>query len=251
MGVTLLGKTPDDIRVLYDRVRSVPVLRVKNTYQATVVSDSNYRDIKMWPAIETGIGKLLVEVQLILASSFQEKKWMHLPYAFVRGDFDWGYTTEGRSAEDLFREGWRLYHGIDGDYDDVAFKQAKTSLVDAARRGHFLARGLCYKEGWARVKDDARAMADFKAAAEMGRNEGKIRVAIMQVNAITNYAQNRKNAMRLLREAAAGDDPEPEAMYQLGVYEQSMDDQKNWLQRAKRLGHRRAENHPLLAAASR
>merc|ERR1712228_58250 len=106
----------------------------------------------------------------------------------------------------------------------------------------------CYKEGWARKKDETRALKDFTDAAEMGRNEGKIRVAIMRVNAISNYARNRESAMQLLNEAASGDNPEPEAMYQLGLYEQSTDDQKAWLQRAIKHGHMRAQRHPLLAS---
>merc|ERR1712232_292763 len=154
----------------------------------------------------------------------EQKQWMHLPYAFHRGDFDWHYTTSGPSAEERFQVGWRFYHGIDGSRKEADMRKARESCLAAAKRGHFLARALCYREGWGRFQqDDGKALADFTAAADAGRSEGKCRLGISLCHAVNGFSANFDRGLALLREAAG--QGEVEAMYRLGLHEQGFDDQ--------------------------
>jgi len=244
-GVTLVGDKPEDLKLLYEKIQAgSKIVRTKNTY-GLHAEVADYRDIKVWPCVQTDQGLMLVEVQLILASSFEEKKWMHLPYTFNRGDFDWPYTRDCLSAEDYFRAGWRLYHGIDGEQDKGSLDKAKKALVDSAKMGHFMARGLCYKEGWGGYKmNESKTMEDFRASADLGRREAKCRIGISLVNSVTNVGVNMERGLAILREAAA--EGEPEACYQLGNHELDIEDQREWLEKAKKLGHMRAAKHPLL-----
>jgi len=247
-GVTLLGETPEDLKRIFEELEcTLTVLRTKNTYRANIESSTNYRDIKLWPCIETEVGFLVVEVQLILTANFFEKTWMHLPYQFERGDFDWPYIPPGPSAEDLFQVGWRLFHGIAGSREESDMKEAKECCIEAAKRGHFLARGMCYKEGWGKFKKDhSKALEDFTTAAEAGRREGKCKVGVNLMHAATNVTVNRDRGYELLVEAAR--EGELEAMYQLGQHELDYRDQMAWLGEAAHLGHTRACLHPLMAS---
>jgi len=247
-GVTLIGETPEDLQSFFEMLdASLTILRIKNTYNSSANTSAGYRDIKVWPCVETDVGMLVVEVQLILAAAFAEKKYMHLPYAFLRGDFDWDYLSLGPSAEELFCTGWRLFHGIEGAMEESDMKQAKESCIGAAKRGHFLARGMCHKQGWGVFgKNHEKALDDFAAAAEAGRREGKCKLGVNLINAVSNAMVNRDRGLKLLFEAA--DEGELEAMYQLGLCERDYRDQKAWLDKAARSGHRRAFMHPLMAS---
>eukprot|EP00927_Polykrikos_kofoidii_P051223 TRINITY_DN45009_c0_g1_i1.p1 TRINITY_DN45009_c0_g1~~TRINITY_DN45009_c0_g1_i1.p1 ORF type:complete len:993 (-),score=134.51 TRINITY_DN45009_c0_g1_i1:192-3170(-) len=250
-GITIVSENPQELQKVHETITSsFKVLRTKNTYRADTPSESGYRDVKLWPFVQTDVGPLLVEVQLLLQSSYQEKKWMHLPYSFTRGDFDWDYLTDEECAEDKFRAGWRSYTGIEGTQRDADMLKAREALEYAAKQGLFMARGICYKEGWGNYpKDDVKALHDFVAAAELGRPEGKTRVGVSFMNAVSNVMVNRSKGLKLLEEAAQVG--ELEAMYQLGIHAVDVDEQRAWLRRASRHGHMKAAKSSLVAGNSR
>lgn len=245
-GCTVVGNSPEEMKELVAKLQeAMPVLRVKNTYRETAIA-ADYRDIKIWPCIETDIGHLLVEVQVILAEGYEAKKWMHLPYAFKRGDFDWHHGS-GLSIQEQFFMAWRLYTGIEGSYEDDDFNVAKKFCTKAATGGHLVARAICRKEGWGKFrKDERKAMSDFEEAAEAGLPEAKTKIGVSLVNAMSNITTNMRRGAELLREAAA--EGELEAIFQLGIIEGDYRAQKALLQKAANLGHQRAVRHPLIAS---
>mmetsp|Transcript_13413 Transcript_13413/g.23584 ORF Transcript_13413/g.23584 Transcript_13413/m.23584 type:complete len:1058 (+) Transcript_13413:190-3363(+) len=241
-GATLVAQTPTELRAMYNELKSkFRVLRTKNTYSSKA-DTGDYRDLKLFIAVDSDIGELVVEVQLILASDYQEKKWMHLPYVFERGDLDWEYTRKGLPTEYLFNEGWRLYHGHQGAMSKRDLKQAQDFMVAAAQQGHFVARGMCHREGWGSWRrDDTMAMSCFSAAAQgqVGRCQALCRMAMNYVSSMKDVAVLRRRGLELLREAANGG--EPEAFYQLALQEYSHREQQSLFQQAARLGHQRAK----------
>jgi len=243
-GITMVAETPEELRALYGKlVATFRLLRTKNTYLASTSTD--YRDVKLFLGVNTDVGELVVEAQLILAEGFREKRWMHLPYTFIRGDLDWPYIRTGPSADSGFREGWCLYHGIKGTMCKRDFEEAERVLVTAARQGHFVARGLCHREGWGGYRrDEDKALSCFKAAAkaehsQAGRREGKCRLAMFHLGAITNVAASRERGLLLLLEAAK--EGEPEAVYQLAIHEFRYEEQRNLIKEAANFGHQRAK----------
>jgi len=244
-GVTLVGDTPQKLRALYERLaQSFRLLRTKNTYLEAADNATDYRDLKAFIAVDCGIGELVVEVQLILADDYNEKQWIHLPYVYARGDMEWHHSRTGASVDNLFNEGWRLCHGIQGSMSRHDMRQAERLLVSAAVQGHFVARGLCHTNGWGAYQQDSKkAVGCFVVAAEAadgqaGKPEAKCRLGAYYLGAVKDVMTCRRRGVKLLEEAAG--EGEPEAAYQLSTHGYDYDEQRRWLKVAADLGHKKA-----------
>eukprot|EP00746_Dinoflagellata_sp_MGD_P066942 gnl/MRDRNA2_/MRDRNA2_27666_c0_seq1.p1 gnl/MRDRNA2_/MRDRNA2_27666_c0~~gnl/MRDRNA2_/MRDRNA2_27666_c0_seq1.p1 ORF type:complete len:1022 (+),score=266.46 gnl/MRDRNA2_/MRDRNA2_27666_c0_seq1:47-3112(+) len=109
-GCTFIASTIDDAQAAFSRLTNskAKLQRTKNGFLGSRNSASGYRDMKLFVELP-GEHRLLVEVQIILRSYFNEKHFMHLPYELFRGSLDWSHLS---SLIGKYKDKWEKFNQV-------------------------------------------------------------------------------------------------------------------------------------------